>query len=207
MDGNHHEADFGSDSSELYDPRTGTFGLLGRTNSGGAETATLLINGRVLVTRSVEGTPSAELYDPLTGAFAPTGAMGDRFRNQHTATLLPEGAVLIAGGYPFGESLLFDPVTGMFSPAGNMGVFRRSHTATLLPDGSVLIAGGYDTPPVSLDSAQLYTPAVLTPSPVLLALSGDGRGAGAILHAGTALVASASTPAGVGDALRSTAPV
>ena len=121
--------------------------------------------------------------------------------NQYTATLIPEGTVLIAGGYPFGESLLYDPVAGRFSPAGKMGTFRRWHTATLLSDGAVLIAGGYDTPPVSLNSAQLYTPTVLVPSPVLFSISGDGKGPGAILHSGTRQVVSPSDPAVAGEAL------
>jgi hypothetical protein len=169
IDGSHPEAESGSDSSELYDPETGTFQLIPRTSYGGAETATVLMDGRVLVTRSVEGTPEAELYEVSTGAFAPTRPMGDRFRSQYTATPLPAGTVLIAGGNS-GEALLYNPVTGTFSPAGNMAVYRRWHTATLLSDGSVLIAGGYETPPVSLNSAQLYTSSVIAPSTELLAL-------------------------------------
>ena len=204
IDSSHPESEE-TGSSEGYNPLTGTFNLIGRTTDGGAETATLLINGKVLVTRTSEGAICCvELYDPSTGAFAPTGEMV-RMANQFTATLIPDGTVLIAGGYPFGESLLYDPVTGMFSPAGSMGIFRRWHTATLLSNGAVLIVGGYDTAvatsqamlgdPVSLNSAQLYTPTVLAPSPVLFPLSGDGQGPGVIVHAGTDQVVSPNNPA------------
>jgi hypothetical protein len=120
IDSSHPESDE-TRSSERYDPRTGFFHPISRTSDGGAETATLLSNGKVLVTRTVEGVGCcAELYHPATGAFVPTGEMGNRMTSQYTATLLPDGTVLIAGGYPFGESLLYDAVAGRFSPAGNL---------------------------------------------------------------------------------------
>ena len=117
IDSSHPESEE-TGSSEGYDPLTGTFNLISRTTiDGGAETATLLMNGKVLVTRTSEGNICCtELYDPSTGAFAPTGEMA-RMANQFTATLIRDGTVLIAGGYPFGESLLYDPAAGRFSPA------------------------------------------------------------------------------------------
>jgi hypothetical protein len=67
----------------------------------------------------------------------------------HTATLLPNGKVLIAGGC-FGNggpgqstAELYDPATAAFSPTGSMADARCNHTATLLGNGQVLIAGGY----------------------------------------------------------------
>ena len=133
-------------------------------------------------------------------------------RADHTATLLPDGTVLIAGRGWFvsgnGEAFystvnsaeLYDPVTGTFSNTGNMATDRDwgGHTATLLNDGRVLIAGGQIVQPppsyvpVALSSAEIYHPGVLVPAPVLLSLSGDGRGQGAILHAGTHQLVSAS---------------
>ncbi|MBI1801849.1 MAG: hypothetical protein HY259_03560 [Chloroflexi bacterium] len=82
-------------------------------------------------------------------------------RAAHTATLLPDGQVLIAGGFDAEHGLssaeLFDPATRTFSPTGPMSVARYSHTATLLPNGKVLIAGGYNGD--YLSSAELYDPA------------------------------------------------
>jgi len=68
-------------------------------------------------------------------------------RADHTATLLPDGRVLITGGMVengvFLESMeIFDPKTGRFSQAGNMASKRVGHSATLLPNGKILIAGG-----------------------------------------------------------------
>jgi hypothetical protein len=71
-------------------------------------------------------------------------------RAEHTATLLRDGKVLIAGGTGAGSQQLasaelYDPATGTFSNATDLVAGRRQHTATLLPDGTVLIAGGYYT--------------------------------------------------------------
>jgi hypothetical protein len=197
--GSHPERRVGH-SAELYDS-PGSFRSISMADYGGAETATLLMNGNVLVTNSVEASPNAELYDATTETLASTAEIGTRFRTQYTATLLPDSTVLIAGGDPLGEALLYDPASAMFRSTGRLGIFRRWLTATLLLDGAVLIAGGYDTPPVSLNTAQLYKPAVLTPAPSLYSLSGDGRGQGSILHAGTAEIASSDNPAAVGEAL------
>ena len=84
-------------------------------------------------------------------------------RAVHTATLLPNGQVLIAGGddttagEEFASPELYDRTTGRFSPAGSMTTARSFHTATLLSDGRVLIAGG-DDGEVTLASAELSQP-------------------------------------------------
>ncbi len=89
-------------------------------------------------------------------------------RAAHTATLLPNGKVLIAGGFAGDENSLasaevFDPTTSTFSSAGNMSATRAGHTATLLPNGKVLIAGGYNGS--YLTSAELYDPSARTFTP------------------------------------------
>lgn len=115
-------------------------------------TATLMLDGRVLVTEGCETT--AALYDPATGTFQPTGSLSSP-RFFATATRLADGHVLIAGGYDCGRggqdgvwatAEVYDPARGTFTPTGSMGVPREFHTATLLPDGRVLIAGGFTAP-------------------------------------------------------------
>lgn len=89
-------------------------------------------------------------------------------RAAHTATLLPDGKVLIAGGFANGQSRLaraelFDPAQKTFASIGNMNVSRAGHTATLLPNGKILIAGGYNGD--YLASAELYDPGARTFTP------------------------------------------
>src|ERR1044072_4407312 len=80
------------------------------------------------------------------GLFTPTGNMSVA-RVNHTATLLPDGTILIAGGSqigPLNSAERYDPALGTFSPTGSMAVTRYGHTATLLANGKVLIAGGFN---------------------------------------------------------------
>ncbi len=147
-------------SAEVYDATAGTFATTGKMSvNRDFHTATLLTNGKVLVTGGHDA--SAELYDPTSGAFAATGSMSVG-RSSHTATLLANGKVLIAGGQNVSGALataeLYDPNNGTFIATGNMTSQRTSHTATLLANGKVLIAGGSNSAG-ALATAELYDPA------------------------------------------------
>ncbi len=84
-------------------------------------------------------------------------------RANHTASLLPSGKVLVAGGVDqnnttLSSAELFDPVSGTFGPANPMSTARSQHTATFLPNGKLLVAGGEGDFPAVFTSAELYDP-------------------------------------------------
>ena len=131
-------------------------------------TATLLPDGKVLITGGISGNgnflASAELYDHSRGEFVPAGKMHGTRGYGSTSTLLPTGKVLIAGGYN-GASCersaeLYDPATNTFVVTGSMSAPRCSAIAVLLQKGQPLIMGGDQSrgdrdPAVS---AELYDP-------------------------------------------------
>lgn len=156
-------------SSERYNPTTGTWSVTGSlATARSAHTATLLPNGRVLIagggnsiTRLGIGSirhASAELYNPTAGSFTATGSLTTA-RKFHTATLLPNGSVLVTGGIAgnyLNSAELYNPTTGTWTATGSFATARAYHTATLLPNGLVLVAGGYSGVPLA--SAALFNP-------------------------------------------------
>ena len=180
----------GAPTAEIYDPNTKAFIVVpGLTEARFGHTATLLRSGKVLIAggqsnEDVSGTVLAtgELFDPNTNSFTTVGSLNSP-RTGHTASLLTDGKVLIAGGasnqglgvggvqmgtLSLQTAELFDPLTESFVPTNSMSTGRFGHTATLLANGTVLIFGGFKdyvlSSPVlvgyeSYSSAELFDPA------------------------------------------------
>ncbi len=173
----------------------------------GSCTGTLLPNGTVLYTGGQSlgfsdgpesGSNNAEIYDPVALTSTPTGNMTIP-RCGETATLLPNGKILFAGGQTLGSwtatAELYDPIPGTFSSTGSMSAARTGHTATLLPNGTVLIAGGgnCNSSCVYFNSAEIYDPNSGTFSPTAGTLATPYTGAAAVLlNTGKVLLAGGS---------------
>jgi hypothetical protein len=104
----------------------------------------------------------AEVPQPVGGSIS-AGAHMLEARSGHTATLLPDGTVLIAGGMRRNQDFyrsaeLYNPTTGKFQRTGEMSIARVGHAAALLRSGKVLVLGGW-VATAGTDSAELYDPA------------------------------------------------
>jgi N-acetylneuraminic acid mutarotase len=101
-----------------------------------------------------------------SGTWKVTGAMNE-VRIYHTATLLPNGEVLAAGGSNstagyLDSAELYNPATGKWTLTGGLQTAREGHVATLLQNGLVLVTGGIDASGNITASAELYNPATRT---------------------------------------------
>ncbi len=145
--------------------------------------ATVLPNGKVLIAggerrnqASATYWETTELYDPRHGTFSQGPEMGGWTRKGHTATLLPDGRVLLAGGIGSGDNVettwkvaqIYDPTKNVFLEPIKMLEQRAYHTATALDDGRVLLAGG-QIDGRELASSEIFDPKTSTfvPGPAL----------------------------------------
>ena len=167
--------------------------------------ATLLNNGKVLVAGGDCATidcgyavSGSESYDAVADVWTPKAKMKTP-RFSHTATLLANGKVLVAGGYTKSMSVqpslataeLYDPATNTWSPAGTMSVARNQHVAVLLPNGKVLVAGGVRFPEAlsNYQSVEIYDPASDSWSVTASTSTSHDRGTATVLQDGRVLIA------------------
>jgi hypothetical protein len=160
-------------TAELYDPISDTWTTTGSMKTARYfHTSVVLNDGRVLVAGGCAASDcssisaTAEIYDPVTATWSETGSLHDA-RELQTATVLPGGDVLVAGGLGSAKILasseIYHPATGQWSAAAIMQMARKFHAATLLPDGTVLATGGRGGPfGAILCSAEIFDPVANT---------------------------------------------
>ena len=161
-------------TAEIYDPATGLFTPTGSmTTPRQNHSACLLLDGRVLIAGGATtfvgvATATAEVFDPGTGLFTPTLNDMPAARFDFVARTLPDGTVLVAGGYVrsptevyLASAATYSPTTNTFTAAGVLATSRGGPTGVLLQNGTVLVAGG-KSGAVYLSSAETYDPATRT---------------------------------------------
>jgi hypothetical protein len=132
-------------TADLIDPqgRAATRAVnMGAGRAG--QTATLLLDGRVLVTGGTSGTPRAEVYAPALGTWSAVAAPAAA-RRFSAAVLLPSGQVLVAGGSDsaaLSSAEVYNAATNTWAAAAGMSTARWELTLTLLQNGQVLATGG-----------------------------------------------------------------
>ena len=138
-----------TNSSEIFDPATGIFSLVGSalpnygdSNPLSFHSAVLLNDGKVLITGgSSTSLTAAFLFDPEAGSFAQVGPMNFPHR-YHQSVLLRDGSVLIVGADDWDSAEIYDPTSGTFRLTGTIWGGRANCALTVLPSGLVLLTGG-----------------------------------------------------------------
>jgi hypothetical protein len=155
-------------TSELFDPISMTYSAAGTLREPrDLHTATLLPNGKVLVaggfttnSTSTGPTSGSEIYYPETRSWVPTSSMSTP-RDNHTATLMGDGNVLVVGGYAGGSYLssaqIYFSTAAAWRTIAPMNVARALHGVTLLQDGRILVSGGINATGVQ-GSVEIYDP-------------------------------------------------
>lgn len=144
---------------ESYDISSGIWSCCGQMNFPRAgHTATVLLDGRILVSGGDTSTRTAEIYDPNSDTWSTTGPLVFP-RSKHAAALLPDGRVLLVGGiYSSMTAEVFDPSMQLWTRTADVANRRHiGHALVTLMDGRVLLIGGN----ASLDSesrTELFDP-------------------------------------------------
>ncbi|HEY9101398.1 Kelch repeat-containing protein [Chitinimonas sp.] len=188
-------------TAELLDLNTGISQALGAMRSSRiGHVATALRDGRVLITggrtadASSKITNTAELWDPVTQVFTPTATPMGTARSYHSASLLPNDKVLIAGGYTDGNNAqyteVFDPANNSFSPLpGGPAELPAAQLALTKPDTSIWLLGGVNqTTSASFKSAYQYVPGSATVAALPDLPTSVGYSAGIALGSGDVLM-------------------
>jgi len=171
-------------SAEIYDPPSGKWSNTAPMNSPRlGNTLTVLANGNVLATggtsadtasgagggQTIRPDGTAEVYNVAAGTWSSTAGTMSTPRFEHTATLLDDGRVLIAGGQgppvsgntaALATTEIYDVAVNSFRKSNDMGDARFNHTAVKLPDRSVLVVGGAggQNGDISLSTAEVFNP-------------------------------------------------
>jgi hypothetical protein len=199
-------------STELYNPTFGTWSAgLPMNVARYDHTATTLADGRVLVTggfNALGAINSAEIYDPIQNTWTiPISSVTQAAsamnvaRAYHTATLLPGGDVLIAGGInqlgqPVNSAEIFNPSLGTFTALpGALVTARDQGTATLLANGNVLIAGGF-TSAGATAASELFNPTALSSSAAPALITARDADAAVLVPSGDVVAAGGTTAGG-----------
>lgn len=172
---------------EIYDYNANQWSNGGNLNIARQNhTATLLLNGTILVTGGYTGsdvTASCEIYDPTTGTCTNAAPLF-LARHDHSAILLNDGRVLVVGGRDggsgsnyFNECEIYDPTSNTWTVIGNMIQARIKGSLATFSDGTVLASGGRNTPTTSAPGSEVLTGTLTTwssTSPMLVPMTWNG---------------------------------